>query len=74
MRLFLLVASLVLATGCDAPKPDPTPDTVPEPQAGAANTELRDAMKAPIDKAHEVEDTQAADEAERQRVLEEAGG
>ena len=72
MRLVLILASLVLATACDAPKPDPTPDTVPEPQA--ANTELRDAIQAPLDKARAVEDTQAEDEAERQRALEEAGG
>lgn len=74
MRLALILASLLLASGCDAPKPDPTPDTVPEPQAGEANTQLRDAMQAPVDKAREVEETQAADDAERRRVLEEAGG
>lgn len=74
MRLALILASLMLASGCDAPKPDPTPDSVPEPQAGAANTELRDAMQAPVDKAREVEEAKAADEAERRRALEEAGG
>lgn len=72
MRLALILAAALLSSACDAPKPDPTPDTVPEPQA--ANTELREAIQAPLDKAREVEDTQAADEAERQRALEEAGG
>ncbi len=74
MRLALILAATLLASACDAPKPDPAPDTVPEPQARAQNTELRDAIQAPLDKARAVEDTQAADEAERQRALEEAGG
>ncbi|HEU0154117.1 MAG TPA: hypothetical protein VFQ84_12320 [Arenimonas sp.] len=72
MRLALILAAALLTSGCDAPKPDPTPETVPEPQA--THTELRDAMQAPVDKARAVEDTQAEDEAERQRALEEAGG
>lgn len=72
MRLALILASVLLATACDAPKPDPAPDTLPEPQA--THTGLSDAIQAPLDKAREVEDTQAAQEAERQRALEEAGG
>lgn len=74
MRLALILSAALLATACDAPKPDPTPDTVPEPQAQAANTELRDAIQAPLDKAREVETTQADDEARRQQALEDAGG
>ncbi|GAB2488857.1 hypothetical protein [Arenimonas alkanexedens] len=72
MRLVLIFAAVLLASACDAPTPDPAPDALPEPQA--QHTELRDAIQAPLDKARAVEDTQAADEAERQRVLEEAGG
>jgi hypothetical protein len=72
MRIALILAAALLASACDAPKPDPTPDTVPEPQA--ANTELRDAIQAPLDKARAVEETQAAEEAERREALEEAGG
>jgi hypothetical protein len=72
MRIALILAAALLASACDAPKPDPTPDTVPEPQA--ANTELRDAIQAPLDKARAVEETQAADDAERREALEDAGG
>jgi len=72
MRLALILATVLLASACDAPKPDPTPDTLPAPQA--RDTELRDAIQAPLDKARAVEDTQAEDEAERQRALQEAGG
>lgn len=72
MRLALtLLACLVLAA-CDAPTPDPTPDTLPEPEARA--TGLRDAINEPLDKAKAVEATQATDEAERQQALEDAGG
>lgn len=72
MRIALILAAALLASACDAPKPDPTPDTVPEPQA--ANTELRDAIQAPLDKARAVEETQAAEEAKRREALKDAGG
>lgn len=72
MRLALILAAALLASACEAPKPDPAPDTVPEPQA--SGTALRGAIQAPLDKAREVEHTQAADEAERARALDEAGG
>ena len=72
MRLPLTpLAGLALAA-CDAPTPDPTPDTLPEPEAGP--TQLREAINPPLDKAKAVEATQAADEAERQKALRDAGG
>jgi hypothetical protein len=73
MRIALVLAAALLASGCDAPRPDPDPDTVPEPQA-RGNTELRDAMQAPVDKARAAEDVRAAEDAARRRALEEAGG
>jgi len=72
MRIPLLLAALIVLGGCDTPKPDPNPDPIPEPQAQA--TQLRDAIQEPLDKAREVEATQAADEAERQKTLQDAGG
>lgn len=72
MRTTLILAACLALAACDAPKPDPTPDTLPEPEARA--TELRDAINEPIDKAKAVEATQAADEAERQKALQDAGG
>ena len=72
----LFVLPLLLAA-CSDPQPEPLPEPSPEPQTAAAEpqaTELRDAMQAPIDKARAVEETQAADEAERQDALENAGG
>jgi hypothetical protein len=72
MRLPLILAACLALAACDAPTPDPAPDTLPEPEARA--TELRDAINEPIDKAKAVEATQAADEAERQQALQDAGG
>ena len=70
MRLALILIACLATAACDAPTPDPTPDTLPEPKA----TELRHANNQPLDKAKEVEATQAADEAERQKALQDAGG
>lgn len=72
MRLALILIACLATAACDAPTPDPTPDTLPEPEVRA--TELRDAINQPLDKAKEVESTQAADEAERQKALQDAGG
>ena len=72
----LLVLPLLLAA-CSDPQPEPLPEPSPDPQTAAAEpqaTELRDAIQEPIDKARAVEETQAADEAERQDALENAGG
>lgn len=72
MRIPLLLAGVIALGGCNAPTPDPDPEPIPEPQAQA--TQLREAIEEPLDKAREVEATQAADEAERQKALEDAGG
>jgi hypothetical protein len=75
-RLPMFLAAAVLLAACSDPVQEPLPEPSPDPQtAGAAEaTELRDAIQAPIDKARAVEDAQAADEAERQDTLENAGG
>jgi PBP1b-binding outer membrane lipoprotein LpoB len=71
---FLLLACA--AAGCSAPKPPPG-DQPPDPQAAAQHardTQLRDAIQRPIDKAKGVEDTtlKAADEQKQQ--IEDQGG
>ena len=76
-RFPALPALALLLAACSDPAPEPLPEPSPEPQTAAAEpeaTELRDAIQAPIDKARAVEETQAADEAERQDALENAGG
>lgn len=74
MRKVVIIASLLVLGACS--DPTPVPDAPPEPQAAASSgaTQLRDAIQEPIDKAKAVEATQAADEAERQQALQEAGG
>ena len=72
MRLPLILAACLALAACDAPTPDPAPDTLPEPEAPASA--LRETLNEPLDKAKAVEATQAADEAERQQALEDAGG
>jgi hypothetical protein len=68
----LRVAGLVLAiTGLTACKPEPPPtDEPPEPKARTASaTELRDAIKRPIDQAKAVEAaTQEAAEKQRAEI------
>ncbi len=71
---FLFLACAV--AGCSAPEPPPT-DQPPDPQAAAQqarDTQLRDAIQRPIDKAKGVEDTtlKAADEQKQQ--IEDQGG
>ncbi len=70
-----LPLALALA-GCSAPTTPPT-EQPPEPQVqaqGARDTQLRDAIRQPIDKANSVEDTtlKAADEQRSQ--IEDQGG
>ena len=72
MRLPLTLLACLALAACDAPTPDPNPDTLPEPEARP--TQLREAINQPLDKAKAVEATQAADEAERQQALKDAGG
>ena len=74
-HLPLLMLTLALA-GCSAPTPPPT-DQPPDPQAvaqHARDTQLRDAIQRPIDKASGAEDTtlKAADDQKQQ--IEDAGG
>lgn len=75
-RLPMCLAAALLVAACSDPVQEPPPEPSRDPQTAAAAeaTELRDAMQAPVDKARSVEDTQAADEAERQDALENAGG
>jgi hypothetical protein len=70
MRLPLILAGCLALAACNAPTPDPTPDTLPEPQS----TQLRDAINEPLDKARAVEANQAIADAERRKALEDAGG
>ncbi len=56
---------LCLCCACSKPKPPPT-DEPPEPQA-EANTELRDAIQAPIERAKAVEQT-VQEAADKQRA------
>ncbi len=72
MRLPLTLLACLALAACEAPTPDPSPDTLPEPEAQPM--ELRKAINEPLDKAKAVEATQAADEAERQKALQDAGG
>jgi hypothetical protein len=75
-RLPMFFATCLLLAACSDPVQEPLPEPSPDPQTAAAAeaTELRDAIQAPIDQARAVEETQAADEAERQDALENAGG
>lgn len=73
---FTLAATLALGA-CSDPAPTPTPDP-PEPQTAAStataeeHTELRDAMKAPLEKAESVEVTLQESAAARDEALEAA--
>ena len=74
-HLPFLMLTLMLAS-CSAPTPPPT-DQPPDPQAAAQHardTQLRDAIQRPIDKAKGVEDTtlKAADDQKQQ--IEDQGG
>ena len=70
--LFLAFA----AAACSAPTPPPT-DQPPDPQAAAQqarDTQLRDAIRQPIDKANSVEDTTLKAAAEQRSQIEDQGG
>lgn len=66
MRLALALMCALLLSGCGQSEP------AAEPAAEAS--ELRESMQAPLDKAKDVQAAQAAEEAERQKALEDAGG
>lgn len=75
-RPSMLVPFVLLLAACSDPVTEPLPEPSPDPQTSAAEpqaTELRDAIREPIDKARAVEEAQAADEAERREALEAAG-
>lgn len=70
IRICALLLAFSAIAGCSKPEPPPT-EQQPEPQA---NTELRDAIKAPIDKAKAVEGT-VQEAADKQKAdIEAAGG
>ncbi|KFN49881.1 hypothetical protein [Arenimonas composti] len=71
LAALVLTLALFLA-GCGEPTPEP--DGEPQAPAPAEPTALRAAIEEPLDKAKAVEDTQAAAEAERERMLAETGG
>ena len=69
MRTLLILLCLSLNGCVAAPEPVPAPAAAPE-----HDTEMRDAIQAPIQKAEKVED-QVIDGAEKQRAdIEAAGG
>ena len=79
VRTCALLLAICAGTGCRAPEPPPT-EQKPEPQDAAqksepqaANTELRDAIQQPIDKAKDVEKA-TQDAADQQRAKIEAAG
>lgn len=77
LRHVSILMLALAAAGCSAPTPPPT-DQPPDPQAAAQHardTQLRDAIQRPIDKAKGVEDTtlKAADE-QKQQIDEQTGG
>jgi hypothetical protein len=63
--LVAIVLSLCACCACTKPKPPPT-DEPPAPQA-AAQTQLRDAIREPIEQAKAVEQT-VQEAADRQRA------
>ncbi|TKR30424.1 hypothetical protein FCE95_09875 [Luteimonas gilva] len=69
-----LLLAIAACAACRAPEPPPA-EQKPEPQAQAqaAHTELRDAIKEPIDKA-KAADKAVQDAAEKQRAQIEAEG
>jgi predicted small lipoprotein YifL len=67
MRDLVVIIALITLSGCIQSPP-------PAPPAKEKNTEMRDAIQAPIDKANQVED-QVLDDAEKKRAeIEAAGG
>ena len=72
-----LLSFVLSCVACSKPEPPPT-DEPPEPQAATAaerNTELRDAVRQPIDKAKAVEAAvQEAADKQRAEIDAQAGG
>jgi len=72
LRLLLCCMALAL-TACSKPQP-PDKERPVEPQAYKANTELRDAIHAPIDKAKAVDNQVEKATEEQRQAIEAAGG
>ncbi len=73
MHLILLTLAIAgLLTGC---KEDPKPDPARKPDAPVGDTQLRDTIQRPIDRANGVEKTiQDAKDKEDQQLQNEEGG
>ena len=70
----LLCCALFALSACSKPQP-PEKERPVEPQAsGHANTELRDAIQAPLDKAKGVEDQVQQGKDAQDAAIEAAGG
>lgn len=69
----LLSSALLLLAACSPPQP-PEKERPPEPQAREPHTEVRDAIRAPVDKARRVEGEvqRAADD--QRAAIDAAGG
>lgn len=72
LRLLLCCVLLTLAA-CSKPVP-PDKERPVEPQAYKANTELRDAIQAPIDRAKAVDDQVEKATEEQRQAIEASGG
>lgn len=73
MRIFSILAFLLFSACSVAPEPT-APAATSQSEEKEADTEMRDAIQAPIDKAKDVED-QVLDGAEKQKAdIEAAGG
>ena len=68
----MLCCALLLLIACSPPEP-PEKDLPPEPQAHA-HTELREAIREPLDKAKAVEDQIQEDKDAQDAAIEAAGG
>ncbi|HEV8695300.1 MAG TPA: hypothetical protein VGQ93_14120 [Lysobacter sp.] len=69
----LLCCVLLVLAACSKPEP-PEKERPPEPQAKEEHTELRDAIKAPIDKAKGVEDQVQKAAEDQQKAIDKAAG
>jgi hypothetical protein len=68
----LLLGACVALAGCSEASPPPPERQSEEAKKARENSDLTEAMQAPIDKAKSVEDIQAQHDAEQARAIEEA--
>lgn len=75
MRLLPCLALALVLAACSRPQP-PDTERPPEPQAGetAEATALREAMQAPIDRAHAAEASVQEAAQRQQAAIDAAGG